>query len=122
MTVFGIRRFAIGIVAICAGAYWKWSDDAGETWEREDLDLPFTALLASGMNSLQLDDGTIVYPVYGTKLVGETNRSWVLRSTDYGATWEMVEVGHLPDRHLNEPEIIETASGRRRPHKRWRAR
>lgn len=107
-----VRDVREGIVAICAGAYSRWSDDGGETWERKDMDLPFTALLASGMNSLQLDDGTILFPVYGTPHRGDQNCSWALRSTDYGATWNMVEVGSLPDRPLNEPEIIETASGR----------
>lgn len=109
---YEVRDVREGVVAICAGAYMTWSDDGGEKWERRDLDLPFTALLASGMNWLQLADGTILFPVYGSKVAGGPNCSWVLRSTDYGESWVMAEVGSLPDRPLNEPAIVQTASGR----------
>jgi len=101
-----------GVVAICAGAYRTWSDDGGKSWQREDIELPFTAMLASGMNSLQLEDGTIVYPVYGAKAADDHDSSWVLRSTDYGVTWEMIEVGSHPNLHLNEPTIMQMASRR----------
>jgi sialidase-1 len=103
-----------GVVAVCAGAYWSWSDDGGQTWEKKDIEVPFTATLASGMNSIQLDDGTILFPVYGQETANGPDSSWVLRSTDYGETWEFIKVGTHPDgrTHLNEPEIIECKSGR----------
>jgi len=103
-----------GVVAICAGAYWSWSDDGGKTWEKKDIEMPFMASLASGMNSLQLDDGTIVFPVYGFQKVGQPDSSWVLRTTDYGKTWKLIKVGTHPDGKtpLNEPFIIRLDNGR----------
>lgn len=101
-----------GVVAICAGATGSRSTDGGKTWERKDLDLPFMACLASGMNSLQLANGTILFPVYGSQKAGDHDSSWVLRSADYGATWQLIPVGIKPDRHLNEPEIVEAAPGK----------
>ena len=109
--VYNVRE---GVVAICAGAYWSWSDDGGKTWEKKDIDMPFTADLGSGMNSLQLDDGTIVFPVYGIEKVGQADSSWVLRSTDYGQTWSLITVATHPDGKtpFDEPEMIECKSGR----------
>lgn len=101
-----------GVVAICAGAYVTRSTDDGKTWQRQDLDLPFMACLASGQNSLQLANGTILFPVYGSQKVGASDSSWLLRSPDYGATWQLVPVGVKPGLHLNEPEIIEAAPGK----------
>lgn len=109
---YAVRDVRPGVVAICAGAYMTWSDDGGRSWQQRDLELPFTALLAPGMNSLQLADGTILFPVYGAKKASDFDRSWVLRSTDYGESWQMIEVGSLPDRPLNEPAIVQTDSGR----------
>jgi hypothetical protein len=64
------------------------------------------------MNSLQLDDGTILFPVYGKAKAGENDCSWVFRSTDYGDTWQLVPVGSRPQSHLNEPTIVQTPTGR----------
>lgn len=101
-----------GVVAICAGAVCSISDDGGKTWRERDIEMPFMAVLASGMNSLQLDDGTILFPVYGKARAGENDSSWVLRSTDYGDTWQLVPVGSRAESHLNEPEIVHTPTGR----------
>jgi len=70
------------------------------------------ACLASGMNSLQLSDGTILFLVYGAQKPEDKDSSWLLRSTDYGETWQLVPVGLKPGLDLNEPEIIETRPGR----------
>ncbi len=111
---FMVRDVRPGVVAICWGAYSRRSDDAGATWEQQDIELPPLAFIASGMNSLQLADGTILFPVYATRLPDDPDSSWVLRSTDYGASWDLAHVGTHPDGKtpLNEPEIIEVADGR----------
>ena len=111
---YKVERVRDGVVGICAGALWRWSDDAGATWQTKDIDLPFTALLASGMNSIQLDDGVICFPAYGAKTADAPDSSWLLRSPDYGATWDLIEVATHPDgkTHLNEPAILSLRSGR----------
>ena len=70
--------------------------------------------MARLMNALQLADGTILFPTYGVKTVGDPDSSWLLRSTDYGDTWQLVHVATHPDGKiwLNEPEIIELKDGR----------
>ncbi len=72
------------------------------------------AFIASGMNSLQLKDGTILFPTYGSKQPNDPDSSQVLRSTDYGETWTLVPVATHPDgkTHLNEPEIVEVKDGK----------
>lgn len=109
-----VRDVRKGVVAICAGAYQSCSDDGGETWKRRDIAVPAMAFMASGMNSLQLDNGTILFPVYAGQKRGDPDGSWVLRSTNFGQTWDLVPVGIHPDgkTHLNEPEIVALASGR----------
>lgn len=107
-----VRDVRPGTVAICAGAMCSISNDGGKTWEDREIEYPFMACLASGMNSLQLSDGTIIFPVYGSQKPEDKDSSWILRSTDYGETWQLIQVGLKPDLDLNEPEIIETKSGR----------
>jgi sialidase-1 len=101
-----------GVVAICAGAVCSRSADGGKTWQDQEIRMPSMAVLASGMNSRQLPDGTILFPVYGKAKAGQNDSSWVLRSADYGETWQLIPVGSRPQSHLNEPEIVQTASGR----------
>lgn len=101
-----------GVVAICAGAICDRSTDGGRTWTSQEIEMPFMACLASGMNHLQLADGTILFPTYGSVKVGDHDSSWLLRSTDYGLTWQHVLVGLKPGLHLNEPAIIECKNGR----------
>ncbi len=107
-----VRDVRPGTVAFCAGAMCGLSRDDGKTWENREIQYPFMASLASGMNSLQLADGTILFPVYGAQKPDDKDSSWLLRSTDYGESWQFIQVGLKPEIHLNEPEIIECKSGR----------
>lgn len=107
-----VRDVRPGTVAICAGARCAISNDSGKTWQEREVEYPFMACLASGMNSLQLADGTILFPVYGSQKPEDKDSSWLLRSTDYGETWQFIQVGLKPGLDLNEPEIIETKTGR----------
>ena len=111
-TGYLVRDVRPGTVAFCAGAMCGLSNDDGKTWENREIEYPFMACLASGMNSLQLADGTILFPVYGSVKADDKDSSWLLRSTDYGATWQFIQVGLKPGLDLNEPEIIETKTGR----------
>ncbi|MBI2298595.1 MAG: exo-alpha-sialidase [Armatimonadetes bacterium] len=101
-----------GVVAICAGAVCDRSTDGGKTWTSRDIEMPFMACLASGMNSQQLADGTILFPTYGSVKDGDHDSSWLLRSTDCGLSWQHILVGLKPGLHLNEPAIIECQNGR----------
>jgi sialidase-1 len=109
---YAVHNVRPGTVAFCAGAMCALSDDGGKTWTNHEIEYPFMACLASGMNSLQLSDGTILFPTYGSVKAGDKDSSWLLRSTDYGATWQFIQVGLKPEINLNEPEIIECKSGR----------
>lgn len=101
-------------VAICVGAYQTRSSDGGRTWQQQDINLPFMALMACGMNSLQLADGTIIHPVYGVQDARSPDSSWVLRSENYGQTWALNLLASHPDGKtpLNEPAVLELKGGR----------
>lgn len=111
---YDVHSVRAGTVAICAGMRKHWSDDGGKTWQTKDVDLPFMAIMASGMNSLQLKDGTILFPTYGYQKRGQQDSTWLARSTDYGETWQLVHVATHPNAQmpLNEPEILELKNGR----------
>lgn len=108
--VEGVRPDTVGI---CVGASQTRSSDGGRTWEQQDIKLPFMAIMACGMNSLQLADGTLLVPVYGRRQADSPESSWVMRSDNYGETWELQLVAEHPNGlPINEPAIIELKGGR----------
>lgn len=110
---YAVAEVQPGTVAICAGAYQTWSSDGGRTWDQKDIQLPFMASIACGMNTLQLADGTIIIPVYGRRKADSPDSSWVLRSENYGDTWELRLVAEHPQgTPINEPAIIALKNGR----------
>jgi len=64
------------------------SKDYGETWSRpEPIGIPVKLKMASPYGKmLQLDDGTILLPVYGESGPEGLNESYILRSEDNGHT------------------------------------
>lgn len=107
-----VRDVRPSVVAICTGIMSSISRDQGKTWQSREIEYPFMACLAPGMNSLQLVDGTILFPVYGCQKPQDKDSSWLLRSTDFGESWQFIPVGVKPDLDLNEPAIIESNDGR----------
>ena len=98
------------------------SVDGGKTWEEpKAVESPFRTVTATSSPVVELDDGTLLMPIYGRDTAsrsgedkpGLRDRSVVLRSTDDGKTWgDPVFIDPKPDVHLQEPSILELSDGR----------
>lgn len=90
------------------------STDNGATWGTpiqiaHDFDL-FAVGHASRI--VQLDDGTLLYPLYGQDVIGQDRFCAVIRSTDDGLTWgNQSLVAQVPGEHLDEPNITVLDNG-----------
>ncbi len=108
----GYRVWDLGPEAgYCAIIYAIWlrrSTDGGKTWEEQPIheQLPFMAHLAAVNYPLLLDDGTLLYWAYGftkeerydtTDPIGGRCNAYVLRSTDAGHNWEMIQMADGED-------------------------
>lgn len=98
------------------------SMDKGRTWEKpRAIDFEFKSTTATSSPPIQLEDGTLLMPVYGrdtpskrpVNKPGQRDRTVILRSTDDGKTWgEPVFLDRGPDYHLQEPSLLLLGDGR----------
>lgn len=91
------------------------SSDDGRTWsEPQPIELPFDGAQAVSEPITELEDGTLLLPVYGTRLEGEKRHPCaVVRSHDGGRTWPEITVIEQPDdAPLHEPTIEPLPDGR----------
>ncbi len=92
------------------------SSDNGRTWsEPQRVPLPFTGAEAVSEPVTELDDGTLLLPVYGSHTVeGETTHPCgVVRSVDGGRSWPEIALIEQPDQApLHEPSIEPLPDGR----------
>jgi hypothetical protein len=103
-----------GVVAVCVGAYVQRSRDGGQTWERQEIDLPPMASVADFFGGrLQLRDGTLLHAVYGSEKVGDPSTSYVLRSPDGGVTWtrHVIAAPERPGENFDETSLLELEDG-----------
>ena len=81
--------------AVCSGFQTHVSADGGKSWRTQDIALPHRAELAGyGMATAKMiRDGTLLMPVFGIASRRHKVRSAsVLRSTDSGRHWELIDV------------------------------
>ncbi len=99
------------------------SENGGATWEGPYYIEPLPGMearLAGVPNRgacrgrmAQLDDGTVLLPVYGGGGMDDRTRALLYRSADQGRTWEyMSEIASDETVHMDEPHLHITASGR----------
>ena len=82
-------------------------------WESSHVKLPRFASMGGFGRGAVLGDGTIVTPVYGSVSVDDpATRSWVLRSTDGGSTWQLITMACDGVHSFNEAELLELPDGR----------
>lgn len=99
----------------CYRAIVSISTDGGKTWQTRYLAFPERAKLLHGgpAKAIRLHDDTILCPVYGYRKAGEKEPcSWVLRSTDKGKTWELVEAAFDGIHGFSEWAVVEAEPGR----------
>lgn len=96
------------------GALWCWSDNYGLTW-RVDRTILLGHRMQACAPPVQLRDGTLMVPAYGTLGRSKTGSSVLFRSTDGGATWSegiVIARGTPATRAYQEPVLMELSSGR----------
>ena len=75
--------------------------------------LPHFASMGGFGFGVVLPDDTILKPVYGLQNVDDpASRSWVLRSTDKGQTWNLIDTAYNGVNGFNESDLLVLPSGR----------
>lgn len=91
------------------GAYSIRSSDGGKTWDRP-ISFGMGGVYIRG-NCVELDDGSILAPLYGNEQ--GSNHVIVAVTRDRGATWKrQAVVPPAEGYHFNEPNLYRTESGR----------
>lgn len=100
------------------GTAYSISDDNGKTWRHMPVlkmpELPVAGGALRG-NLLELPDGKILMPIYGSCRVGELSTSMLLCSEDHGETFHYYsQMAFDPDciKNYLEPSLFRTESGR----------
>lgn len=102
------------------GTYVTRSEDGGTTWSEPvkvetKLDGPSVpGWAATSDKILELDNGDLLIPLYGTVPGDSAARVTVVRSTDGGHTWKRgteVEIAYDPDIHFQEPALAKFGNG-----------
>lgn len=99
------------------GIAYSISDDNCKTWKHYPTLRTEGLPVCSGVrgNIIELEDGTLLMPFYGSLNEGENNRVGLLRSLDRGESWAVLSVmAYDPkgEKQFLEPNIFRTKSGR----------
>jgi len=93
------------------------STDGGRSWRFSPAKTEWDEVYPYG-KILELSDGTLLAPVWGTRTRGERRRSGLLASADGGASWECRATiacdrfGMIPSTGFMETSVIELSDGR----------
>ena len=102
------------------GTYVTRSEDGGTTWSEPVkvgtmLDGPSVpGWAATSDKILELDNGDLLIPLYGTVPGDSAERVTVVRSTDGGESWKKeneVAIAYDPDIHFQEPALAKLGNG-----------
>lgn len=101
--------------AVHVGTVCIRSQDHGKSWEGPYKLEPtgFEGPAAMRGNIVELPDGKLLAPLYGTKKLGEMSRCLIVASEDQGRTW--YPQGQIPGKeghHFLEPFLYRAPSGR----------
>lgn len=84
-----------------------------ETSRSADVPLPPFASMGGFGTGAVLADDTVLKPVYGSHSTTDpATRTWALRSTDGGESWQLVDVAYDGLHSFNEAEFLELPDGR----------
>lgn len=98
------------------GTFLNRSFDDGKNWEKDAIQVPIGGYLNGGPTEpvLELPDGEIIMPLYGTKGKNVYD-SFIVRSKDRGQTWSGLTViagDPLGKTYFYEPTLCLTKSGK----------
>ncbi|MSP13261.1 MAG: exo-alpha-sialidase [Chloroflexi bacterium] len=89
------------------------SRDQGESWQRQEWDVPGFSGMTAFPRSTRLADGTILVPVYAYSHGEERSQTFVWRSADGGDTWHLIPMASsVADMTGDEMGFIEAEPGR----------
>ena len=90
----------------------QYSKDKGQSWTRNEWDVPGFNHICSFSRGTLLEDGTVLLPVYGTDTDGKT-RSMLWRSSTNGHTgWRLIPMGNQSSgMKVGEQAVVETNPG-----------
>lgn len=97
-----------------------YSDDNGATWSVSTsiFSSGYTSWTATSAAILACSDGTLVMPVYGRNTSDTDDRMGVMRSTNGGTSWTLVNVGAANSK-TNEATLIDFGGGNLRAYIRY---
>jgi len=116
-------KSGLGWAMINLGASVVRSEDGGETWSGPSYVepnphwpefFPGAPNRGTGRGRMaELDDGTVLLPLYGCSAVDTPVRAWLARSSDGGKTWQyQSQIASDETVGMNEPHLHLTASGK----------
>ncbi len=99
------------------GAGYSISDNNGSTWREMTLPKMDGVPQSGGVrgNCIELENGDLLMPFYGSLNLGELSRSGLMRSQDRGETWHFLSTMAFDAtcrKNYLEPNICRTESGR----------
>ncbi|MDP6776729.1 MAG: sialidase family protein, partial [Candidatus Latescibacteria bacterium] len=104
-----------GLATAIDGVFVTTSQTDGYTWEPvRKMETPDFHMASTAGKVIELDDGSLLAPLAGTKTRDDSSRTWVMRSTDRGLTWqEHGTMGHQDSGpSFHEPRIVMLPDGR----------
>lgn len=91
------------------GSYSIRSSDGGKTWDRP-IPIPIADMAIRG-NCVELEDGSIVAPLYGKE--DDTFNVIIAKTEDRGLTWTRLStIPAAEGYHFHEPNLYRTPSGK----------
>lgn len=99
------------------GPWVLTSCDGGTAWDEQPTLVDSAPLLRAGTSDavLELPNGTLLMGIYGADYGSSICRSYVVRSTDQGQTWNSPSlIAHDPEGHISfeEPALVRLPGGR----------
>ena len=106
---------SIDLATACDGVFVTRSETDGYTWGRPArMDTTGFHLATTAGRVIELEDGSLLAPLAGTKPGDIPHRTWIMRSADGGLTWEYLAT--LAYAHgavdFDEPRILLLPTGR----------
>jgi len=108
-----VKEWPDGHISACYRVYLRRKGAGDTKWTEGHVELPPFASMGGFGRGCVLRDGTILKPVYGINTVDDpTSRAWVLRSTDEGKSWQLIDMAFDGVHTFNEAELLLLPNGR----------
>ncbi len=108
-----VKEWPDGHISASYRVLMRRKPPGSDSWESSYPEFPPFASMGGFGRGCVLADDTILKPVYGRFTVDDPAvRSWVLRSVDGGASWELIDIAYDGVHNFNEAELLNLPDGR----------